>query len=166
MPGIVIVQHMPGGFTHAFAERLDADPRIALDVVEAQPNEPLRPGRAVVVPGSAHGVVRRHGAGYRVELIEGPLVNRHRPSVDVLFRSVAQAAGPAAVGVLLTGMMDDGAQGLLEMRESGSWTIAQDAATCVVFGMPREAIRRGAARQVLPLDRIGAALVSWSTNGP
>ncbi len=117
---------------------------------------------ALIVPGHAHGVIRRAGAGYRVELVEGPPVSRHRPSVDVLFRSAAQAAGPHAAGVVLTGMLDDGAQGLLEMREEGGWTIAQDEATSVVFGMPREAIRRGAARQVLPLDRIADALMKWA----
>src|SRR5262249_53554972 len=113
----------------------------------------------------AHGLVRRAGVGYRVELDEGPPVNRHRPSVDVLYRSAAQAAGPRAAGVILTGMGDDGAQGLLEIFEAGGWTTAQDQATCAVSGMPGEAIRRGAARQVLPLDRIGTALVSWA-GGP
>jgi two-component system, chemotaxis family, protein-glutamate methylesterase/glutaminase len=160
-PGVVIVQHMPGGFTAEFARQLDRDPNIALDVAEARPNEPIRRGAALVVPGHAHGLVRRAGAGYRVELGDGPPVSRHRPSVDVLFRSVAQAAGPRAAGVLLTGMQDDGARGLLELHEVGGWTIAQDEATCAVFGMPREAIRRGAARHVLPLDRIAASLLAW-----
>jgi len=160
-PGLVIVQHMPPGFTAAFAERLDRDPAIALTVAEARPNEAIRPGVALVVPGHAHGLIRRAGHGYRVELVDGPPVGGHRPSVDVLFRSVAQAAGPRGAGVLLTGMMSDGAQGLLEVREAGGWTIAQDRATCVVFGMPGEAIRRGAARQVLPLDRIAAAVLAW-----
>jgi two-component system chemotaxis response regulator CheB len=167
MPGIVIVQHMPGGFTRAFAQRLDRDAEgIAVRVAEAGANEPLQPGMALIVPGTAHGVIRRHGSGYRVELADGPPVNWHRPSVDVLFRSVAQAAGPRAAGVLLTGMGGDGAQGLLEIQDSGGWTIAQDRGTCVVFGMPYEAIRRGAARQVLPLDQIGAALVSWCSAPP
>ena len=110
--------------------------------------------------GDLHGVVRRVGRGYRVELVDGPPVSRFRPSVDVLFRSTAQAAGDRAVGVILTGMLDDGAQGLLEMREAGSWTIAQDRATSTVFGMNAEAIRRGAARQVLPLDRIADAALA------
>jgi two-component system chemotaxis response regulator CheB len=161
-PGIVVVQHMPGGFTAALAERLDRDPAIPLEVAEAQQGEPVTPGRALIIPGGRHhGVVRRLGRSYRVELVEGPLVSRFRPSVDVLFRSTAQAAGARAVGVILTGMLDDGAQGLLEMSEAGSWTIAQDQATSTVFGMNAEAIRRGAARQVLPLDRIaGAALTA------
>ncbi|MBX6312527.1 MAG: chemotaxis-specific protein-glutamate methyltransferase CheB [Isosphaeraceae bacterium] len=161
-PGVVIVQHMPRGFTAAFADRLNKDGEIPLPVIEARPNELIRPGMALVVPGHAHGLVRRVGGGYRVELVDGPPVCRHRPSVDVLFRSVAQAAGPWAAGVLLTGMGDDGARGLLEMHEAGAWTIAQDEATSIVFGMPREAIRRGAARQVLPLDRIPAALARWA----
>ncbi len=156
-PGIVIVQHMPSHFTAVFAERLAADPGIAMQVAEARGSETIRPGTVWIIPGHAHGLVRRAGHTYRIELVDGPPVNRHRPSVDVLFRSVAQAAGPRAVGVLLTGMGDDGAQGLLEMHELGAPTIAQDEATCVVFGMPREAIRRGAARQVLPLDSIPMA---------
>jgi two-component system, chemotaxis family, protein-glutamate methylesterase/glutaminase len=157
-PGIVVVQHMPSDFTAAFAHRLNNDPAIKpLEVTEAQHHEPIRPGRVLVIPGDIHGLVRRTGAGYRVELVEGPQVRRHRPSVEVLFRSTAQAAGPYGVGIIMTGMGDDGALGLLEMREAGALTIAQDEATCVVFGMPREAIRRGAAKFVLPLDRIAAA---------
>lgn len=163
LPGIVIVQHMPGGFTATFADRLSRDPKVALQVREARHTEPVRPGVALVVPGSAHGLVRRMGSGYRVELSDGPPVNRHRPSVDVLFRSTAQAAGPRALAVLLTGMGDDGAQGMVELQETGAWTIAQDEASSIVFGMPREAIRRGAARQILALDRIGAAAVAWAT---
>jgi two-component system chemotaxis response regulator CheB len=161
-PGVVIALHMPPSFTTMFARQLDDNPEIALEVVEARPNEPVERGRALVLPGHAHGVLRRAGAGYRVELVDGPPVSRFRPSIDVLFRSAAQAAGAKGAGVILTGMLDDGAQGLLEMHEEGAWTIAQDEATCTVFGMPREAIRRGAARQVLPLDRIGAALRSWA----
>jgi two-component system chemotaxis response regulator CheB len=163
-PGIVIVQHMPPDFTAAFAHRLNNDQSIPIaavrggaGVAEAKHNEPVVPGRALVIPGDVHGLVRRTGNGYRVELVEGPLVRRHRPSVDVLFRSTAQAAGPYGVGIIMTGMGDDGAGGLLEMRESGALTIAQDEATCIVFGMPREAIRRGAARFVLPLERIAQA---------
>ncbi len=160
-PGIVVVQHMPGGFTAALAERLNRDPTIPLEVAEARHGEPVRCGRALIVPGgNLHGVVRRVGRGYRVELVEGPLVSRFRPSVDVLFRSTAQAAGDRAVGVILTGMLDDGAQGLLEMFQAGCWTIAQDRATSTVFGMNAEAIRRGAARQVLPLDRIAQAALA------
>ncbi|HEV3166737.1 MAG TPA: chemotaxis response regulator protein-glutamate methylesterase [Isosphaeraceae bacterium] len=165
-PGIVIVQHMPPAFTTAFAQRLDNDDTIKLQVSEARHNEPVRPGRVLIVPGDMHGLVRRAGTGYRVELLEGPHVRRHRPSVEVLFRSTAQAAGPYGVGVIMTGMGDDGAIGLLEMREAGALTIAQDEATSIVFGMPREAIRRGAARFVLPLDRIAASAHPSSGLGP
>lgn len=162
MPGIVIVLHMPAGFTGAFADRLNRVPSMALHVVEAHPGDPIRPGVALVVPGTAHGVVRRVGRGYRLDLDQGPLVNRFRPSVDVLFRSVAQAAGPRSAGIILTGMLQDGAQGLLEISEADGWTIAQDEASSTVFGMNKEAIRLGAARQVLPLDRIGRALEEWA----
>ncbi|GAC1475396.1 MAG: chemotaxis response regulator protein-glutamate methylesterase [Isosphaeraceae bacterium] len=161
-PGIVIVQHMPSDFTGAFATRLNNDPTIAVEVAEARHNDPIRPGRALVIPGDTHGLIRRTGGGYRVELQEGPPVCRHRPSVEVLFRSAAQAAGPHAAGVIMTGMGDDGAGGLLEMREAGALTIAQNEATCVVFGMPREAIRRGAAKFVTPLDRIAASVLGWA----
>jgi two-component system chemotaxis response regulator CheB len=161
-PGVVVVQHMPSGFTQAFAQRLDHDPAIALRVLEARPHEPVLRDQALVVPGGRHGVLRRLGRAYRVELVDGPPVNRHRPSVDVLFRSAAQVAGPGAAGALLTGMLDDGARGLLELREEGALTIAQDEATSVVFGMPREAIRLGAAKLVLPLDRIAQALRDWA----
>lgn len=166
LPGVVIVQHMnPGGFMTAFTERLGRDAKILPRVAEARHGLAVRPGEALMVPENLHGVVRRHGQGYRVELVDGPKVSRFRPSVDVLFRSVAQAAGPRGLAVLLTGMGDDGAEGLLELREAGGWTIAQDEASCVVFGMPREAIRRGAARQVLGLDRIGAQIASWALGG-
>jgi two-component system chemotaxis response regulator CheB len=164
-PGIVIVQHMPSEFIPAYAERMSRDPNIRLEVAVAKHNEPVRSGRALVIPGDIHGLVRRTGIGYRVELIEGPQVNRFRPSVDVLFRSAAQAAGPHAAGIILTGMQSDGARGLLEMRESGAMTVAQDEATCVVFGMPREAIRRGAAKFVYPLDRIAPAIMAWVAGG-
>lgn len=157
-PGVVIVQHMPAEFTGAFAARLDADPKIAMEVSECKNMEAVKPGRVLIIPGNVHGVLRRSGGGFRVELVDGPPVNRHKPSVDVLFRSVAQAAGPHSAGAILTGMGDDGADGLLEMRQAGALTIAQDEATSTVFGMPREAIKRGAARIVLPLDRIASAL--------
>ncbi len=163
-PGIVIVQHMPADFTSAFAQRLDNDARIEIEVAEARHHDPIRPGRALVIPGDLHGLVRRAGGGYRVELVEGPLVCRHRPSVVVLFRSAAQAAGPFAAGAIMTGMGDDGAGGLLELRESGALTIAQNEATCVVFGMPREAIRRGAAKYVVPLESIATTLMAWHAN--
>jgi two-component system chemotaxis response regulator CheB len=148
-------------FTTAFATRLNNDSRLAIEVVEARQHEPIRAGRALIIPGDSHGIIRRSGTGYRVELVEGPPVCRHRPSVEVLFRSAAQAAGPFATGVIMTGMGDDGAAGLLEMREAGALTIAQNEATCVVFGMPREAIRRGAAKFVLPLDSIAPTVMAW-----
>jgi two-component system chemotaxis response regulator CheB len=160
-PGIVMVQHMPADFTTAFANRLNNDPKIQLEVSEPRQHELLRPGKALLIPGDVHGVLRRTGTGYRVELMEGPAVCRHRPSVEVLFRSAAQAAGPFAAGIIMTGMGDDGAGGLLEMREAGALTIAQNEATCVVFGMPREAIRRGAAKRVLALDSIASTVQSW-----
>ena len=164
-PGIVVVQHMPPNFTGAFAARLDANPAINVRVSEAKHHDVILPGRALVIPGDVHGLVRRTGSGYRVELVEGPPVCRHRPSVEVLFRSSAQAAGPHAAGIIMTGMGDDGAGGLLEMREAGSLTIAQNEATCIVFGMPREAIRRGAAKFVTPLDRIAASVMGWVAGG-
>ena len=164
-PGLVIVQHMPPTFTTEFAKRLHNDSRIEIEVGEARQHEPIRPGRALIVPGDIHGLVRRTGTGYRVELVEGPPVCRHRPSVEVLFRSAAQAAGPLAAGIIMTGMGDDGAGGLLEMREAGALTIAQNEATCVVFGMPREAIRRGAAKVVTPLDSIAATIMAWVASG-
>jgi len=164
-PGIVIVQHMPSDFIPAFAQRLNNDPRIVLEVAEARQHEPIRTGRVLVIPGNKHGLIRRSGTSYRVELVDGPPVSRHRPSVDVLFRSAAQAAGPFAVGVIMTGMRDDGAEGLLEMREAGSFTIAQNKATCTVFGMPQEAIRRGAAKVITPLDAIAATITAWVASG-
>jgi two-component system chemotaxis response regulator CheB len=157
-PGIVIVQHMPAEFTGAFATRLNNDPKIHMEVAECRNLEAVKHGRVLVIPGNIHGVLRRNGSGFRVELVDGPPVNRHKPSVDVLFRSVAQVAGPHSAGAILTGMGDDGAEGLLEMRQSGALTIAQDEATSTVFGMPREAIKRGAAKIVLPLERIASAL--------
>jgi two-component system chemotaxis response regulator CheB len=161
VPGIVIVQHMPPAFTTAFAERLDKDPHITIEVAEARQHESVRAGRALLIPGDVHGVIRRAGTGHRIELVEGPPVCRHRPSVEVLFRSAASAAGPYAAGVIMTGMGDDGAGGLWEMREAGALTIAQNEATCVVFGMPREAIRRGSAKLVTPLDSIAATITAW-----
>lgn len=157
-PGIVVVQHMPEIFTRAFAERLNQD--CAIEVKEAATGDRILNGRALIAPGNHHTLAQRSGAHYFVEVKDGSLVSRHRPSVDVLFRSVAKSAGPNAVGVIMTGMGDDGAQGLLEMREAGAVTIAQDEATCVVFGMPREAIAAGAAQYILPLDRIAEAMVA------
>jgi two-component system chemotaxis response regulator CheB len=156
--GIAMVQHMPGQFTPSFAARLNEV--CALEVKEAESGDLILPGRALLAPGDRHmRVVERAGTLF-VEVTGGPLVSRHRPSVDVLFRSVAENAGPSAVGVILTGMGGDGAAGLLEMRQSGARTIAQDEASCVVFGMPREAIRLGAAGEVLSLPQIPMALGS------
>jgi len=160
--GIVIVQHMPELFTHAFANRLDGLCQIT--VKEAETNDTVLPGRALIAPGNRHLLLRRSGARYFVEVKDGPLVSRHRPSVDVLFRSAAHYAGPNAVGVILTGMGDDGARGMLEMKQAGAFTIAQDEATSVVFGMPNEAIKRGAVDQVLPLGRIAAAVLQNTTD--
>jgi two-component system chemotaxis response regulator CheB len=154
-PGIVIVQHMPEMFTRAFAERLNKD--CAVEVKEAADGDRIECGRVLIAPGNYHLLVQRSGVSYMAHVTDGPLVSRHRPSVDVLFRSVAKSAGNNSVGVLMTGMGDDGAQGLLEMRNAGAHTIAQDEATCVVFGMPKEAISRGAAKEILPLRLIAAA---------
>jgi two-component system, chemotaxis family, protein-glutamate methylesterase/glutaminase len=156
-PGIVIVQHMPEVFTRTFAERLDQI--CAMDVREARDGDAVRPGLALVAPGGRH--LRVHGVPGRlvVEVGDGPLVSRHRPSVDVLFRSAALAAGASAVGVLLTGMGEDGAAGLLEMRRQGARTVAQDEASSVVFGMPKEAIQRGAVGEVVPLEAMSAAIL-------
>lgn len=156
-PGVVIVQHMPQGFTAAFARRLDS--LCAISVKEAQPRDPVLRGQALIAPGNRHMLLQRSGARYTVDVRDGPLVSRHRPSVDVLFRSVARHAGANAVGAIMTGMGDDGAHGLLEMREAGALTIAQDEASCIVFGMPREAIRLGAAEKVVPLDHLASALL-------
>jgi two-component system, chemotaxis family, protein-glutamate methylesterase/glutaminase len=151
-PGIVIVQHMPEKFTSAFSERLDAICRI--EVKEAQDNDAVVPGRALIAPGGKQMTLKRNGAGYRVEVRSAPPVNRHCPSVDVLFRSVAKCAGSHALGVIMTGMGGDGARGLLQMRQAGARTVAQDEATCVVFGMPKEAIKLGAVDRVLPVQSI------------
>ena len=156
-PGIVVVQHMPEGFTAAFAKRLNGICRI--EIKEAADGDKVIPGHAYIAPGNRHTLVRRIGPGYFLEVREGALVSRHRPSVNVLFRSVAQAAGASAVGILMTGMGDDGADGLLEMKQADALTIAQDEASCVVFGMPREAILRGAVEEVLPLSKIPAAIL-------
>jgi two-component system chemotaxis response regulator CheB len=152
-PGIVIVQHMPEKFTAEFANRLNGLCKI--EVREAQNNDRVIPGRALIAPGGKHMVLRRTGAQYYVEVMDGPLVNRHRPSVDVLFRSVAKCAGANALGVIMTGMGDDGAAGLMEMRTAGAHTLAQDEDSCVVFGMPKEAIKRGGVERVVPLSAIG-----------
>jgi two-component system chemotaxis response regulator CheB len=156
-PGIVIVQHMPEKFTAAFAARLDGLCRI--EVREARHNDRVVPGRALIAPGGRHLLLKRSGAQYFVEVVDGPVVNRHRPSVDVLFRSVSKSAGANALGVIMTGMGDDGAAGLAEMRNAGARTLAQDEDSCVVFGMPREAIRRGGVERVVPLQAIAAEVM-------
>lgn len=156
-PGIVIVQHMPPSFTGAFASRLNN--LCAIDVREAKSNDRVIPGCALIAPGGKHLLLKRSGAQYYVEVKEGPPVNRHCPSVDVLFRSAATCAGSNALGIIMTGMGDDGARGLKEMRDAGAHTIAQDEASCVVFGMPKEAIRLDAAERVMSLDDVPRAIL-------
>jgi two-component system chemotaxis response regulator CheB len=160
-PGIVVVQHMPEKFTAAFAARLDSLSQIT--VKEAQNNDRVVPGRALIAPGGKHMLLKRSGAQYFVEVIDGPLVNRHRPSVDVLFRSVAKCAGANALGVIMTGMGDDGAAGLLEMRNAGAHTLAQDQESCVVYGMPKEAVKRGAVEKSVPLNAIAREILQQLT---
>jgi two-component system chemotaxis response regulator CheB len=155
-PGTLVTLHMPPGFTQRYAERLDKSCRIT--VREAKDGEPVLPGHAYVAPGDHHLRIARSGSDYLLRVSQDEPVNRHRPSVDVLFGSAARLAGPNAIGVLLTGMGKDGARALLEMRQAGAWTIAQDEASCVVFGMPREAIALGAAHEVLPLERIAESI--------
>jgi two-component system chemotaxis response regulator CheB len=159
LPGIAVVQHMPEKFTATFAERLNSV--CALEVREARDGDRLIPGLVLIAPGGRHMQVRRSGAQYHVEVRDGPPVNRHRPSVDVLFRSVAQCAGRNALGIILTGMGDDGARGLKEMHDAGARTVAQDEATSVVYGMPKEAVKLGAADRSLALGDIGAAMVEY-----
>ncbi|SEG36849.1 two-component system, chemotaxis family, response regulator CheB [Bryocella elongata] len=158
-PGIVIVQHMPELFTRSFAQRLNG--LCAIEVKEAESNDTVLPGRALIAPGNHHMLLRRSGARYFVEIKDGPLVCRHRPSVDVLFRSAARYAGRNAVGVILTGMGDDGARGMLEMKQAGSYNIAQDEASSVVYGMPKEALRLGGVDKVLSLEQIPSALLPF-----
>lgn len=151
-PGIVIVQHMPENFTAAFARRLALICK--LGVKEAENNDTVIPGRALIAPGNRHTLLKRSGTRYYVEIKDGPLVSRHRPSVDVLFRSAARYAGSNCVGVIMTGMGDDGARGMKELHDAKAWTIAQDEASCVVFGMPAEAIKHGGVDVILPLSKI------------
>lgn len=160
-PGIVVVQHMPEKFTAAFARRLDS--LCQVEVREAADGDSVLRGRVLIAPGNRHTLLQRSGARYYVAVKDGPPVSRHRPSVDVLFRSAAHSAGRNAVGVIMTGMGDDGAKGLAEMKAAGAFTIAQDEATSVVFGMPREAIRLGAAQKVVPLDAIAAEFLKVLT---
>ena len=156
-PGIVVVQHMPENFTRAFATRLNT--LCEVDVKEAVDGDPVLRGHVLIAPGGKHTMLERRGARYHVAVRDGPLVTRHRPSVDVLFRSAARAAGSNAVGVIMTGMGDDGARGLLEMKQAGGRTFAQDEASSIVFGMPKEAIARGAAEKVVPLSAIARELL-------
>jgi two-component system, chemotaxis family, protein-glutamate methylesterase/glutaminase len=161
-PGIAVVQHMPEKFTAAFAERLNKV--CVVTVKEAANGDRLLPSHVLIAPGGKHLMLKRSGAYYYAEVVDGTLVNRHKPSVDVLFRSVANCAGSNAMGVIMTGMGDDGARGLKEMHEKGAATLAQDEASCVVFGMPKEAIRLGAADRVLPLNELAKAVMTWSQN--
>ena len=156
-PGMVVVQHMPANFTKAFADSLDET--CLVSVREAKNNDTVLRGQVLIAPGNYHMLLKRSGARYYVEVREGPLVSRHRPSVDVLFRSTARYAGRNALGVIMTGMGDDGAKGMLEMKQAGAYNIAQDEASCVVFGMPKEAIKLDAVDSILPLDKIADALL-------
>jgi len=158
-PGILVTQHMPKTFTRSFAHRLDAVCKI--HVQEAESGLRIFPGHAYIAPGHAHLLLARNGNHYVCELSEGPAVNRHRPSVDVLFRSAANCAGQNAIGVILTGMGKDGALGLLEMRQAGAYTLAQDEASCVVYGMPKEAFALGGVHELLPLHAIGQRVVGY-----
>lgn len=151
-PPVLVAQHMPEAFTKPFADRLNG--LCSLKVAEAIQGEPALPGHAYIAPGHSHLLARRQGAGYFIELNQGPPVNRHRPSVDVLFRSAANCAGKNAVGVILTGMGKDGAQGMLEMKKSGAYNFAQSEASCVVFGMPKEAILSGGVDEISPLEEM------------
>jgi two-component system chemotaxis response regulator CheB len=162
-PGTVVVQHMPAHFTTSFAQRLNSE--CAMGVKEAEDGDHVVPGRVLIAPGGLHMLLSRSGANYFVTLKDGPPVCRQKPSVDVLFDSAARYAGPNAVGAILTGMGDDGARGLLNMRRAGAHTLAQDEQSCVVFGMPKEAIACGAAERVAPLDRIAEHLIDFVTRG-
>ena len=156
-PGIVIVQHMPEKFTEAFARRLNG--LCEVEVREARDGDTVLRGQVLIAPGNKHTLLQRSGARYFVQVKDGPLVSRHRPSVDVLFRSAARYAGANAAGIIMTGMGDDGARGLAEMKEAGAHTVAQDEASCIVFGMPKEAIARGAADKIMSLDKIAGEIV-------
>lgn len=162
-PALLITQHMPAGFTHSFAERLNRICQIT--VKEAEQGERVLPGHAYIAPGDKHMQLERSGANYQIRLLNTPPVNRHRPAVDVLFQSVAACAGRNAVGVLLTGMGNDGAAGLLEMKKAGSWTIAQNEASCVVYGMPREAVLLDAASEVTHLNEISQHMINRLASG-
>lgn len=162
MPGIVIVQHMPEGFTKSFSNSLNQISK--LEVKEAENGDKVYRGRVLIAPGNKHMLLKRVGKEYIVEVKEGPLVNRHRPSVDVLFRSAARYAGNNAIGVILTGMGNDGAKGMQELHDTGAYTIGQDEASCIVYGMPKEAFKAGAIDTVLSLDKITEHLVQVTAN--
>jgi two-component system, chemotaxis family, protein-glutamate methylesterase/glutaminase len=159
MPPILIVQHMPQSFTKSFAERLDS--MCELEVKEAEDKELATPGKVLIAPGNKHMVLKRSGVNYYVEVKDGPLVFHQRPSVEVLFRSVARYSGKNAIGIILTGMGKDGAQGLLDMKDAGAFTMAQDEKSCVVYGMPREAVALGAARKIVSLENIPPVLMDF-----
>jgi two-component system chemotaxis response regulator CheB len=158
-PAILITQHMPETFTKAFAQRLNGLCKIA--VKEAEHGERVLPGHAYIAPGNRHLLLNRSGANYTVHLSDGPLVSRHRPSVDVMFRSAANSAGKNCIGIIMTGMGDDGAAGMLELHREGAHTLAQDEESCVVFGMPKEAIARGGVDEIVPLHDLARRLISW-----
>jgi len=162
-PGIVIVQHMPVAFTGAFAARLNS--LCEIEVIEAKGNETILPGHAYIAPGDQHLLIKRSGALYKIALKEGPLVTRHKPSVDVLFRSVARYAGKNAMGIILTGMGDDGARGLKEMKDAGSVTLGECEKSCIVYGMPQEAMKRGAVGKELSLGQFPAAIIDYHRSG-
>ncbi|KQM31162.1 MULTISPECIES: protein-glutamate methylesterase/protein-glutamine glutaminase [Rhizobium/Agrobacterium group] len=157
-PGMVIVQHMPEKFTAAFAKRLNG--LCEVEIKEAEDGDPVLRGHVLIAPGDKHMLLERQGARYHVSVRNGPLVSRHRPSVDVLFRSAARSAGSNAMGVIMTGMGDDGARGMLEMHQAGAYTIAQDEASCIVFGMPKEAIAHGGVDKIVPLDQIAREIMA------
>jgi two-component system chemotaxis response regulator CheB len=158
IPGVVVVQHMPPNFTKAFAQRLNTLCR--LEVSEARDGDSVLTGRVLIAAGDGHLLLRRSGAKYYVSVKDGPMVNHQRPSADVLFKSAAETAGANALGIILTGMGGDGARGLLQMREAGAMTLAQDEKSCVIYGMPKEAVKRGAAAKVVSLDRMPREIVS------
>lgn len=162
-PGIVVVQHMPEHFTSSFAERLNYICDIT--VKEAQDKDPVTPGKAIIAKGNKHLLIKLSGAKYYVEIKDGPLVSRHRPSVDVLFRSGANYVGKNAIAIIMTGMGDDGAKGMLELKKAGAYTIAQDESSCVVFGMPKEAIKIGAIDKILPLEKIAPFVMELIRKG-
>lgn len=160
-PGIVIVQHMPEKFTSAFADRLNS--LCDIEVREAADNDRVVPGRALIAPGGRHMILKRSGAQYHVEVADGPLVNRHKPSVDVLFRSAAKYAGKNALGIIMTGMGDDGARGMKEMHDMGAKTLAQDEASCVVYGMPKEAVKLGGVNRSVALENIAHEIIAYGS---